>query len=119
LSAEKGGELVRNLLLDVKHGEAEGYVNVFNMAEIYYILYRVAPEIVTEKIAHLRLYGLKVIPVDDGELWVAAAKLKGKHSLSLPDAFAVATAEALSAQLVVGSDKELKNLKGDFLRIRD
>ena len=116
---EKGAEQVADLLMQVKKGEAEGFINVFNLAEVYYITYRLTPDLVDEKIENLRLYGLKVIPVEDDELWVTAAKLKGTHALSLYDAFAVATAQTFNSQLVVGSDKEFRNVKISLLRIRD
>ncbi len=44
--------------------------------------------------------------------------LKNKYLLSLGDSFAVATAQAFKSKLVVGSDKELKNLDIPLIRIR-
>jgi predicted nucleic acid-binding protein len=51
-------------------------------------------------------------------LWREAAKIKCGHSMSLADAFAVATAESLKTKLIVGSDKEFNNLNIQLLRIR-
>jgi predicted nucleic acid-binding protein len=115
---EASGELVRDSLEKIQNGEAEGYINVLNLTEIYYILSRVSPKIAEEKQRNLRLYGLKVVPIEDNGLWREAAKIKCDHSLSLADAFAVATAESLKTKLVAGSDKEFNNLNVQLVRIR-
>jgi predicted nucleic acid-binding protein len=107
---ETGGAVVRDSLEKIQNREIEGYINIVNLAEIYYVLARIDPKIAEEKQRNLRLYGLKVVPVEDDGLWREAALIKSKHSLSIADAFAVATAQALKSKLVVGSDKELKNL---------
>ena len=116
---EKGAEVVRDSLEKVQSGAAEGYINVLNLTEIYYILCRVDPKLAEEKQKNLRLYGLKVVPIEDDGLWREAARIKSKHSLSLADAFAAATAETLKSKLIVGSDEEFKELNIQLLRIRD
>jgi predicted nucleic acid-binding protein len=115
---ENGGEIVRDALKKVQDKESEGYINVLNLTEIYYILHRISPELAEEKQKNLRLYGLKIVPVKDDLLWREAAKTKSEHSLSLADAFAVATAKALESTLVVGSDQEFEQLNIKLLRIR-
>lgn len=52
-------------------------------------------------------------------MWREAARVKTKHSLSLADAFAVATAESCKSKLVVGSDEEFRQLKIQLLRIHE
>ena len=116
---EEGGEFVRDSLGKVQNGDAEGYINILNLTEIYYILFRVDPELAEEKQRNLRLYGLKVIPVEDDDLWREAARIKGRHALSLADAFAVATAKSFESKLVVGSDKEFREINIQLLKIRD
>ena len=116
---EEGAEVVEDLLEQVQSGEAEGYINVINLTEIYYILSRVNPELAEEKERSVRLLGLKVVPVEDNGLWREAAHVKAKHSLSLADAFAVATTLAFKSKLVVGSDKEFRELSIQLLRIRE
>ena len=116
---EEGGEVVRDCLEQVQSGAAEGCINVLNLTEIYYILCRVDAKLAEEKQRNLRLYGLKVVPVEDDGLWREAARVKTKHSLSLADAFAVATAETFKSKLVVGSDKEFKELNIQLLKIRE
>ena len=115
---EAGAELVRDNLEKVQKGEIEGYLNILNLTEIYYILLRVSPELAEEKQRNLRLFGLKIVPINDNGLWREAAKIKCNHSMSLADAFAVATAQNLKTKLVVGSDKEFNNLNVELLKIR-
>jgi len=115
---EDGGEVVRDNLEKVQNGVAEGYINLLNLTEIYYILYRLDPKLAEEKQRNLRLYGLKVVPIEDDGLWREAAKVKSKYSMPLADAFAVATAETLKSKLVVGSDKEFRDSGIPLLRIR-
>ena len=116
---EEGGEVVRDCLEKVQSGAAEGYINVLNLTEVYYILCRVNPKLAEEKQRNLRLYGLRVVPVEDDGLWREAARIKSKHSLSLADAFAVATAEACKSKLIVGNDKEFRGLSIQLLKIRE
>ena len=115
---EAGAELVRDNLEKVQKKEIEGYINIINLTEIYYILSRVSPKLAEEKQRNLRLYGLKIVPINDNGLWREAAKIKCGHALSIADAFAVATAQNLKTKLMVGSDKEFNNLNVELLRIR-
>jgi predicted nucleic acid-binding protein len=115
---EAGAELVRDNLEKVQKREIEGYINILNLTEIYYILSRVSLKLAEEKQRNLRLYGLKIVPINDDGLWREAAKIKCSHSVSLADAFAVATAQTLKTKLVVGSDKEFNNLNVELLKIR-
>ena len=115
---EAGAELVRDSLEKVQKKEIDGYINILNLTEIYYILSRVSPKLAEEKQRNLRLYGLKIVAISDNGLWREAAKLKCDHCMSLADAFAVATAQNLKTKLIVGSDKEFNNLNVELLRIR-
>jgi predicted nucleic acid-binding protein len=115
---EAGGEVVRDSLLRVQQGEVQGYLNIVNLTEIYYILSRVSSDLAEQKQRNLRLYGLKIVPIEDNGLWREAAKIKSAHSLSLADAFAVATALYFRTRLVVGSDEEFNNVNVQLLKIR-
>lgn len=116
---EEGAEVVEDCLERVQSGAAEGYINIINLTEIYYILSRVSPELAEETERKLRLLGLRVVPVKDNGLWREAGRIKAKYSLSLADAFAVATAETFKSKLVVGSDKEFRELNIQLLKIRE
>jgi predicted nucleic acid-binding protein len=116
---EKGGEIAREKLKKIQNGEAEGYINILNLTEIHYILSRINPQVAEEKQKNLRLYGLKVVPIEDNGLWREAAQIKANHALSLADAFAVATAKSTKSKLIVGSDREFENLNIPLLRMRE
>ena len=107
---EPAGKEVERRLVETMKGEIRGYLNIVNLTELYYILYRQNPEIAEEKERNIRGYGVKIIPVEDNELWREAAKTKGKHALSLADAFAVATAKVKKANLLVGRDAEFDGM---------
>ncbi len=117
LLAEPGGDQVRDLLKKVQKGDAEGCMNIVNLTEVYYILARISPKVAEEKQRNLRLYGLKIIPVEDNGLWREAAKIKCTYALSMADAFAAATAKKLNSKLVIGKDKDFNNLGINLLRI--
>jgi predicted nucleic acid-binding protein len=89
-----------------------------NLSEFYYILARESEDIAEEKERNLRGFGVKVVPVDDDSLWREAVRIKASHSLSLANAFAVATAMVLKADLVVGLDRELRGVGVKIERIR-
>lgn len=115
---EAGGDQVRDILEKIENSEAEGYINIINLTEVHYILSRISPEVAEEKQRILRAYGLRVVPIEDNGLWREAAQMKCNHSLSLADAFAIATAKSYKTKLVAGRDKEFNNLGVELLRIR-
>ncbi|MBC8274644.1 MAG: type II toxin-antitoxin system VapC family toxin [Chloroflexi bacterium] len=114
---EPAGKNVERRLVETMKGEIKSYLNIVNLTELYYILYRKNPEIAEEKERNLRGYGVEIVPVKDNELWREAAKTKGKHALSLADAFAVATAKVKNATLLVGQDPEFDGLDISIERI--
>ena len=114
---EPSGKEVERRLVKITKGEIRGYLNIINLTELYYILYRRSPDIAEEKERNLRGYGLEIVPVDDNRLWKEAAKTKGKHALSLADAFAIATAKVKKANLLLGRDTEFNGIDITIERI--
>jgi len=114
---EQGGKEVEKRLVKITKGEIRGYLNLINLTELYYILYRRSPDLAEEKERNLRGYGLEIVPVDDNGLWKEAVKTKGRYALSLVDAFAVATAKVKKANLLVGRDAEFDGLDVSIERI--
>lgn len=117
---ENGADHVKTYLEKVQDKEIEGLLNIVNLTELYYILYRKSPKVAEEKEANLRAYGIGIVPVLDSKIWKEAGKIKGEHALSIADAFAVATAKVEKAKLITGRDEEINNLKlnVDLIRIR-
>ena len=114
---EIGGEKVLKLLNQVYEKKIKGYINIVNLTEFYYILYRKNPKIAEEKERNLKTFGLKIVPITNNKLWKEAAKIKSKNPVSLADAFAAATAKTYKEKLVTG-DVELLKLGIPFIRIR-
>lgn len=114
---EPSGKKVERRLTEIMRGEMRGYINIINLTELYYILYRRSPDLAEEKERNLRDYGLEIVPVGDDGLWKEAAKTKGKHSLSLADSFAVATAKVKKANLLVGRDTEFTGIDVSIERV--
>jgi ribonuclease VapC len=115
---EEGANVVQDIFEQVQAGEAEGNLSIITLTEICYILSRVNLELAEQREKKLRLMGLKIVPIEDNGLWREAAHEKSIHSMSLADAFAVATAKAFKSKLVVGSDKEFSGTNVSLLRIR-
>lgn len=107
---EDGAEHVAGLLKQVLDRKAKGYMNVINLAELYYIIGRKSRKVAEEKERNVRSFGVKIVSVQDNALWKEAAMLKASHSLSLADAFAAATAKTLRSKLVTGPDPELDGI---------
>jgi len=115
---EPGAETMEKYLDKTQTGELTGYLNVVNLAEFYYILFRRDPKLANEKENNLRSYGLKIVPVTDNRLWREASLIKAEHALSLADSFAVATAKIMNAKLITGRDQELKRAGVPLIKLR-
>ena len=109
---EEGAGRVASLLQDALEGNVIAYINIVNLAELYYILGRKSEQLAEEKEQNLRGHGLKVVAIkDDDILWKEAARIKANHPVSLADAFAAATAKTKNAVLVIGKDSEFDSIK--------
>ncbi|KXA94745.1 hypothetical protein AKJ65_03515 [candidate division MSBL1 archaeon SCGC-AAA259E19] len=107
---ERGADKVEEELRKIKRGENDGYLNVVNLTEFYYIFSRRDREITEEKVRNLKSYGVEIVPVKDDELWIEAAKIKNVGGISLADAFAAATARVKGERLIVGYDEDFEGL---------
>lgn len=115
---ETGADKIEQILRQSHNGSLECFLNIVNLSEFYYILARKSKNIADEKERNLRSFGIKIVPVDDDSLWREASRIKASHSLSLADAFAIATAVVLKADLVAGLDRELRGIDVKIERIR-
>jgi|WetSurMetagenome_2_1015567.scaffolds.fasta_scaffold282021_1 predicted nucleic acid-binding protein len=116
---EPEAKVVIEFLQKIQSKDIEGYINIVNLAEVYYTIARGDPEAAKIKIKRLRQFGLKVVPInEDSDLWREAALIKNKYLLSLGDAFAVATAQTTKSKLVIGKDKKLNNMDIPLIRMR-
>lgn len=65
-----------------------------------------------------RLEELGVVVHDSRECWDTAADLKREHTMALGDAYALATANAVSAMLLVGADDYFDEFNASIERFR-
>jgi predicted nucleic acid-binding protein len=107
---ESGSDMVENCLNLVLQEKVKGYMNVINLAELYYILRRISKETADEKERNLKSFGVKLI-FDNSKLWKRAAAIKADLALSLADAFAAATAFRVKGTLVTGGHVEFDGTK--------
>lgn len=114
---EEGADIVEDLLEQVQNKKVPGYLNIVNLTEFYYILYRRDMTVADEKVRNLRAFGLEIIPLTDDGLWKEAGRIKGDYALSLADAFAGATAIVKGDTLVVGRDEEFEQINIPLVRI--
>jgi predicted nucleic acid-binding protein len=109
---EAGSEEVEGYLDEISQGKTEGYLNIINLAELYYILRRKNKGVAEEKERNLLSFGVRVVPVTHkSPLWKRAATIKSENTLSLADAFAASTALEHKCSLVTGSDVEFERVK--------
>ncbi|HJH26905.1 MAG: type II toxin-antitoxin system VapC family toxin [Methanophagales archaeon] len=115
---EEGADMVEDLLRRIQNKELKGFLNIVNLTEFYYILYRRDAAIAEEKERNLRAYGIEIVPLMDNAIWREAGRIKGEHAISLADAFAVATAISKKDKLVVGRDEEFKKVSVPQIKVR-
>ncbi len=114
---EEGARKVLELLERVQDKKAKGYINLINLTEFYYILYRKSPEIAKQKVENLLSFGLIPYEIKNNDLWREAGKLKALHNIPLADAFAAATANHLKATLVAGKDADFEGVGVEMVRL--
>lgn len=107
LKKEKGHERIKGLL---SHDEVI-LMNEINLGEVFYILARERGMPQAEYFIKVILPSLPIIRIGNAfEDVLAAAKIKGVHSLSFADCFAAATAIREKAAIITG-DPEFKQLE--------
>ena len=94
-------------------GEAEAYLSIINLGEVFYRIGRLkGEEEAAATLEGIRLLAVTTVPASE-DLVFAAATLKMHHAISYADAFALASAERLSATVLTG-DPELVQLGDQF-----
>jgi len=106
---EEGKDKLEEILLSASSDNSNLYLNLINLGEVYYIILRNKNEIVANKaIAMVKRWPIEIITPDE-KITLMAAKIKGKHTLSYADAFAIATAIDKNATVITG-DPEIRRI---------
>lgn len=107
LEAEKGGELVRNLL---QNPGARFYISAVNLGELYYILLRERGTDAAETVLNeLSQAGNIRVAAATWQRAKTAGELKARGGISYADCFAAALAAEKNAWLVTG-DPEFRRV---------
>ncbi len=87
------------------------FVHFMNLSEIYYLYYRRGGLSVADAIVQ-DILDMGVLLRDDHDkpFWREAASIKGRHALSLPDAFCIALANRVSGTAVTTDHAEFDPL---------
>ncbi|MBE3580296.1 MAG: type II toxin-antitoxin system VapC family toxin [Thermoanaerobacteraceae bacterium] len=106
---EPGASYVDRLMGEAEEGRVELAISAVNLGEVYYRLFRSRGETEAEDFradVAAGVFPWRVFPASNRRVWQAAA-LKGAFRLSYGDAFAVALAGELGAELVTGDPEIL------------
>ncbi|KXA91277.1 hypothetical protein AKJ57_01790 [candidate division MSBL1 archaeon SCGC-AAA259A05] len=113
---EEGADVVEKELKKVKAGKNRGLLNVVNMTEFYYVIYRRDPSAAEREVKDLKSWGVETVPIGDDEIWREAGRIKGEHAVPLGDAFSSATANVKGEKLLVGEDEDFKGIDVKLIR---
>jgi predicted nucleic acid-binding protein len=102
---EPGSDIVAEYLDAVAVGDAAGYTNCVNRAEIRYTIARKYDRDTADEYLDW-LTDLGIETVDVGDAWMEASEYVLQYNPALGDAFALATAEEIEATLLVGGDND-------------
>jgi len=111
LEDELGAKKVEDILIQAEKQNAEAYLCVVNLGEMFYITYREQGKDKAEE-ALAVIDQLPIRQVDaNRKLTLAAAGIKARYTVSYADAFVAALAQQLTAEVVTG-DPEFQQLAG-------
>lgn len=108
LDNEPGADVVEEVLTEPN---SVCYAHILNLSEIYYLYFRRGGTAVAED-ALQTLLDAGVLVRDDNEeaFWKEAASFKGRHPMSLPDAFCLMLARRLNGTAVTTDHGEFDAL---------
>jgi len=105
---EHGHEIVEDLLSRAYAGELSLKMNIINLMEVYYGVFRTAgSRVANEVIAEVERNPILITTCISKSLFLEAGKLKAAYRISLADAIALAEAIIENATLVTSDHHEL------------
>lgn len=110
LGDERGAVEVEGILEAARRSRAEAWMSIVNLGEVLYITERKGSLEAAQRALGI-IAQLPIEVIDAGPpLTFAAAHVKAHHSISYADAFAVALAQIVDAQVVTG-DPEFEEVE--------
>ena len=119
LDDEPGSDVVEEWFDRVASAEVDGYISPVTKTEVLYVGSRAGFDADDVAASLERLEELGVDVYDPRGCWETAAVLKEAHGMSLGDAYALATAEAVDGTLLVGADDDFDDVDASVERFRD
>ncbi|MDL2230073.1 PIN domain-containing protein [Treponema sp. OttesenSCG-928-L16] len=111
LGKEPEGLKTKEFLDRATAGEFSVYMNIINLAEVYYhYIHDVGIINADEIMRYIDILPIGIIDTISEAIYRTASRYKGLYPISLADAFAAATASALSATLIT-KDDEFRQIK--------
>src|SRR5579871_5156154 len=108
LRGEKGDDVVANMLSDPAH---TCYAHFVNMCEVYYLTVRSGSVADAQQaVRNLKKDGLVIRRDASARLWQAAAQLKARGGIALPDCFCIALAQHVGGEIVTSDHGEFDPL---------
>lgn len=105
---EAGSDTVERYLEAVERG-ADGFYSAVTLTEVHYVVRAFASERRADTVVDvLDESGLR--RVDTADTWRRAADFKARNSLSLGDAFALATTASVDGTLLAGADVDFDQI---------
>jgi len=113
---EPGAQVVSDILMKAQKGDAYVYISFISVMEACYKVHQEKGEEAAGKMFHyLSHLPVKRIDVDD-QLILSASSVKAQYTVSMADAWILATAKSLDAKLV-HKDPEFEQLKETIFQI--
>jgi len=119
LADEPGSSVVERYVEDVQNDRVDAYINTVTLTEVKYVADRyLSKSEVTEFVESLLEHGVERI--DASTCWYESAEIKNEDSVSLGDAFVLATAQHCEATALVGADDDFDGItRIDIERFRE
>lgn len=113
LRKEQNWQKVKNYLKKAKGSKVEIFFCWINLVEVYYKIYRKKDRNAADKILSIiRNLPLRLVFPDE-DLFIEAARVKGKYAIALSDCFIAALAKKLKAQILTG-DPDFKMIEKEI-----
>lgn len=118
LNKESGYEKSVRFLERIQRKEIEGFISVTTLAEIISIFYRIGEEetLVAKACIEAFIGEDRIVPILK-RIAEFAGRIKASHSMSLGDAFIVATALMAGCECLVSLDPEIKKI--DLIDVKE
>jgi len=113
LQDEFGADKVVAVLMNARDGKCKVHMNVVNLVEVYYDIYRaVGATKANEEIAMIKKLPLVIQTEITDRIFEEAGRLKASYKISFADSFALAQAIVIDGELLTSDHHEFDVIEG-------